>query len=51
MLVVGVPVVIGIAVDDNGAVVDGTTVVGRGVVPVVMAVVVITTHAMIPTVT
>jgi hypothetical protein len=38
-------------VDDNGIVVDGTAVVGRGVVPVVIIVVVGTTHAIIPTVT
>ncbi len=36
---------------DNGVVVDGTTVVGRGVVPVVIPVVVTSTHATIPTVT
>ncbi len=36
---------------DNGVVVDGTTVVGSGVVPVVIPVVVTSTHAIIPTVT
>ncbi len=36
---------------DNGIVVEGTAVVGRGVVPVVIAVVVTSTHAIIPTVT
>jgi hypothetical protein len=36
---------------DNGIVVDDTAVVGRGVVPVVIPVVVTSTHAIIPTVT
>lgn len=42
---------VGIPVDDNGTVVDDTTVVGRGVVPVVTVVVVTSTHATIPMVT
>jgi len=36
---------------DNGVVVDGATVVGSGVVPVVIPVVVTSTHAIIPIVT
>ena len=38
-------------VDESGTVVDGSTVVGRGVVLVVIAVVVTSTHAIKPTVT
>ena len=41
----------GVVVVDNGVVVDGTAVVGRDVVPVVITVVVGSTHAIIPTVT
>ena len=51
VVVDGAPVDIGIVVDDNGVVVDGTAVVGSGVVPVVVPVVVTSTHAIIPTVT
>lgn len=51
MVVDGAPVDAGVPVDDNGTVVDGITVVGRGVVLVVIAVVVTSTHAIIPTVT
>ncbi len=51
VVVDGAPVDGGVPVDDNGTVVDGTTVVGRGVVLVVIAVVVTSTHAIIPTVT
>ncbi len=51
VVVDGAPVDIGIVVDDNGVVVDGTAVVGSGVVPVVVPVVVSSTHAIIPTVT
>ena len=51
MVVDGAPVDIGIEVDDNGVVVDGTAVVGRGVVPVVIPVEVTSTHAIIPIVT
>jgi hypothetical protein len=41
----------GAVVDDNGVVVDGTALVERAVVPVVIIVVVGRTHAIIPTVT
>ena len=43
--------VVDIPVDDSGTVVEGTIVVGRGVVPVVALVVVGTMHAITPMVT
>jgi hypothetical protein len=47
----GAVVEVGVPVDDNGNVVDGTAVVRREVVPIVIAVVVTSMHAIIPTVT